>query len=131
LLEADYPFRQPDLYIVEPRELPLFRSSKTLRDLGTSHDFHVNASSATEGVKVCFTNNWEASHTCVKVFMKLALFLEAYDEHLRCGKTIAELLYEIEARDTSGPFYRRLLESGVAQNPLGTSPRLRRGAIQV
>jgi len=115
LLSSDYPYRQPDLYVVEPKELRMYQSSTTLRDLGSSHDYHLYRDDSAEGVKVCFTDYWDASLNCVKVFMKLALWLEAYVGHLQTGKTIAVLIEELEKGNLSTSFLLRSLQAAGGQ----------------
>jgi hypothetical protein len=61
-----------------------------LHEYGMSHSFHIYKHAPQ--VRICYTQFWNASTACVKVIAKLALWLLAYEEYLRSGRTIADLL---------------------------------------
>jgi len=106
VLTPDYPHCAPELYVVEPRPLRMYRSTETLGSNGSSGEFYILGSSE-EGCRICFANNWDSSWSCVKVFMKFALWVEAYDEYLKTGKTVAELVTELQRGDAGAQMLKR------------------------
>lgn len=90
-LPRDFPFDKPDLFVVSPRTLPMYRHSGTINSLGTSHDYHVHANGA-GCVKICHTRSWDASITCLKILLKAHCWCAAYEQHLRTGLPIKDFL---------------------------------------
>jgi len=90
-LPPNYPFEEPDVYIVSPRTLWKYRHQGTINDAGLSHGFHT-APSCNGYVRICHTKYWSASDTCLRVLIKVALWLEAYEGHRRTGRRIADYL---------------------------------------
>jgi len=91
-LPPNYPDEEPALYVVNPHTLWMFGNHGTINAMGTSHAFHVYDNGPDSCVKICHTIDWEPSMTCVKVLQKLHLWLEAYESHLRTGRSIDECL---------------------------------------
>ena len=93
-LSMRYPDKMPDLYITSPITLYSFTLSKTINEMGLSHAFHTSGNGPDGCVKICHFSpaNWDASKTCVGVFFKGILWIEAYEHHLSTGKTIADIL---------------------------------------
>ncbi len=90
-ISTEFPYDEPDLYVVSPRTLCRYGNRGSINDLGTSHAFHVY-SNGRGWVKICHSSDWEASMTCLKVIIKGHLWLEAYLSHLRTGRDIADFL---------------------------------------
>jgi hypothetical protein len=91
-LPTDYPHQRPELCVLNPRTLPLREPRVSLNRMGLSHAYHTNGTDAHGNVHICYTQNWKASMTCVFVLKKLALWLEAYEEHLCTGEIIDAIL---------------------------------------
>lgn len=96
VLPPGFPCQQPDLYVIEPCPLRSRVSGKFLYEFGTSHAFHIYKHEPQ--VKICYTQFWDASTACVKVLVKLVLWLLAYEQYLNSGRTIADLLSEENGR---------------------------------
>jgi len=91
-LTADYPDQAPRLYITSP--FPLFTHQGTdLADIGTSHKMHTYEP-RNGYVQMCLfrSESWSADYTIFKCLKKARIWLEAYDEHLRCGIDMCDLL---------------------------------------
>ena len=95
-----YPDSKPSLYVTNPVTLRKFRNRGNVNSEGVSHDFHTSGSGPGGCVAICHfdSDHWDASKTCVGVFMKGILWLEAYDSHLATGETIADILDEWKRR---------------------------------
>lgn len=102
-LSSCYPDEIPSLYVIDPPVLRM-RNGGTINALGSSHDFHTNQNGPHGVVNICHfhKNRWDASKTCIGVFYKGILWLEAYDIHLTVGKPIAELIDNIKRRQANG-----------------------------
>lgn len=98
VLLPEYPCRKPELYVIDPRPLVMHDGTTDIASLGSSHAYHTHANGPDGSVQICHTGIWDASQTCIRVLTKLALWLRAYEEHLRCGETINTILcrWEIE-----------------------------------
>jgi hypothetical protein len=96
VLSSDFPFRSPELLVVEPQSLAMREPGTTLKALGLSHAFHLSHNGSAQGVSICHTGQWDASHTCVNVLSKLILWLEAYETYLQTGKDIAHVLEDLK-----------------------------------
>ena len=90
LLPSDYPYEEPDLLV--DHTLWLKDRSQTINSMGISHNYHVLGSDESDSVRICHTEDWNASLTCLKVALKGILWLEAYEAHLRTGQPIADFL---------------------------------------
>lgn len=89
-----YPDNVPSLYVTSPQMLRSFGGGATINSQGTSHAYHTMSNGTDGCVKICHfdPSNWDASKTCVAVFMKGILWLEAYEMHLKTGEDIATIL---------------------------------------
>jgi hypothetical protein len=95
-----YPDEKPQLYVSSPVTLYKYNSLKTINSLGVTHDFHTLSTGLDGCVQICHggSGSWSASKTCVGVFMKGILWLEAYETHLITGKSIATILTNWQRR---------------------------------
>jgi hypothetical protein len=91
-LSPSFPYEQPDRYIISPHTLWMHGNRGTINALGTSGAFHVLDNGPDGPVRICHTLNWDASITCVKLLVKCALWLEAYEAHLRNGDDLDHYL---------------------------------------
>jgi hypothetical protein len=64
----------------------------TINSLGTSHDWHIYGNGADNPVKICFTNDWDSSCTCVLAVQRSRIWVAAYETHLITGETIAQII---------------------------------------
>ena len=104
-----YPDEMPKLYIVSP--LLLLKSFsdfqtivslgtpygiQTINSMGTTHAFHTLENGPGGCIQICHFKSalWDASKTCIAVFMKGILWLEAYEVHLNTGMDISTVLNE-------------------------------------
>ncbi|MGV7223638.1 MAG: hypothetical protein ACQ9MH_19185 [Nitrospinales bacterium] len=89
-----YPDNVPSLFVTSPHTLRSYRGRATINSQGTSHAYHTMSNGTDGCVKICHFDSamWDASKTCVAVFMKGILWLEAYEMHLRTGEDIATIL---------------------------------------
>ncbi len=88
----EYPHQQPGLYVTEPQTLWKHGGQEAINAMGTSHAFHTHSSDRGSSVKICYTSEWDASMTLVWVFLRGILWCEAFDQHLRTGRDLAEFL---------------------------------------
>jgi hypothetical protein len=89
-----YPDEMPSLFVVSPLTLPKYGGLGTINNEGASHKFHTQKNGPGGCVQICHfkPETWDASQTCVGVFAKGQLWLEAYEVHLCTGLSIAEIL---------------------------------------
>lgn len=93
-LSSNHPHSKPFLFVESPKTLWLYKCKGTINKLGTSHDYHVYDNRSDGRVKICYTDNWNASWTCVKALHRGEIWIAAYEVHLLTGKTIAEIIDE-------------------------------------
>jgi hypothetical protein len=94
IIPAWYPDEMPLLFVTSPLTLHKFGGRGTINNEGVSHDFHTQENGPGGCVQICHfkSESWDASQTCVGIFQKGQLWLEAYDVHLCTGLSIAEIL---------------------------------------
>ncbi len=90
-LPDQYPYEKPNLYLTSPITLWGFGHSYTINAEEMSHTFHTGLNGPNGCVQICHTGYWTSSNTIVGVLIKGFLWCEAYDIHLRTGKTIAQV----------------------------------------
>lgn len=92
-IPTHYPDQKPLLYVISPVTLYQYKNLNTVNSVGLSHSFHTLSNGPNGCVQICHSNNssWNASKTCVGVFMKGILWLEAYETHLTTGESIANI----------------------------------------
>ena len=90
-----YPDQMPPLYVTAPNVLRRYGGG-TINETEGSHDFHTVHRGPHGCVSICHHkgSNWDASHTCLGIFTKGILWVEAYASHLVTGRTIAVILDE-------------------------------------
>ncbi|KPL24985.1 MAG: hypothetical protein AMJ75_02290 [Phycisphaerae bacterium SM1_79] len=87
--------REPSLFVESPKTLWLHNYKGTINALGTSYHYHVHRNAEPNGyVKICYTDDWNASCTCVLALHRAKIWIAAYEVHLLVGKTIAEIINE-------------------------------------
>jgi hypothetical protein len=100
LIPTLYPDEMPKLYVTSPTALWQHGFRRMVNIEGTSHDFHTLENGPGGCVQICHfkTALWDASRTCVGVFAKGLLWLEAYEVHLRTGRSITDTLSQWKRR---------------------------------
>jgi hypothetical protein len=91
-LSLKYPHEEPGLFIQSPRILPMFQGDGVLNYRKTSHTWHIHENKNDDRVKVCYTWGWDASMNCVLVLLRAVIWIDAYENHLNTGETIAEYI---------------------------------------
>jgi len=88
-----YPNEMPTLCVVSPTIL-WKQKGGSINSEGVTHAFHTLKNGPGGCVQICHSKRerWEASMTCIGVFTRGVLWLEAYDVHLLTGKDIADIL---------------------------------------
>lgn len=91
-IPAQYPEQAPDICIVAPSSLYTY-TGKKLQDMGCSHEMHT-FTPENGYVKMCLfrTEYWSAEYTLTSCLRKARIWLEAYDEHLKSGKKMCDIL---------------------------------------
>jgi hypothetical protein len=84
----DLPYSVPDVVIIFPSPINDFHG-RNLATIGASANMHL-LSSVNGYPRICTyrTINWNANITFYKVLMKIRLWLEALDGHLKTGNNI-------------------------------------------
>jgi len=87
-----YPDEMPELYVTSPINLRSHYSWKTINQNGIAYSTHTLSNGPNGCVQICHFKSelWDASQTCVGVFIKGILWLEAYENHLLTGSDIAD-----------------------------------------
>jgi len=99
ILGNNYPCDMPALFVNSPLILFQRNSSRTINELGSSHNFHTLPNGPRGCVQICHTKPelWSPSMTCVAVLMKAIVWLEAYDAYLQTGQAFNDFLYDDES----------------------------------
>jgi molybdopterin/thiamine biosynthesis adenylyltransferase len=89
-LPSGYPIQRPPLYLTEPRPL-LMADGSRISALGVSHAMHTLAPLG-DMVQICHWRDprWHAGIVLQKVFLKGLLWIEAYEQHLATGQSLAD-----------------------------------------
>ena len=92
-IPAYYPTQRPPLYIARPRVLGRY-GGRTVNELGVSHDMHTLGNGPNGEVQICHwrDDRWHPGLTLNKVMLKGLIWLEAYEQHLATGQTIASFV---------------------------------------
>lgn len=89
-LESDYPNSLPEVYLVYPLPLRKFDGSEIN---GASHFMHTLSNDGNK-IQICHfkRENWNPNQSLFKILIKVRIWLEAYEGHLRTGKNIDDYL---------------------------------------
>lgn len=95
-----YPDEMPQLYVTSPNKLYTYNGYETINAEGISHKFHTLPNGPKGCVQICHfkPETWDASQTCIGVFLKGMLWVQAYEIHLVTGKSIADIIDEWKRR---------------------------------
>lgn len=88
-----YPFERPPLYVTEPYPLRMFDGT-LVSSLGVSHAMHTLTPHAAGWPQICHWRDarWHSNILLQKVFLKALLWLEAYEQHLATGRSLADFV---------------------------------------
>jgi hypothetical protein len=92
-IPSQYPFQRPPLYVTDPDPLRLFNGSP-VSSLGVSHAMHTLTPHAAGWPQICHWRDarWHSSILLQKVFLKAHIWLEAYEQHLATGRSLADFV---------------------------------------
>jgi hypothetical protein len=92
-IPSGYPTERPPLYIIDPNPLRT-RDGTPIASLGVSHAMHALTPHASGYVQICHwrDNRWHAGIVLQKVFLKAHLWIEAYEQHLATGRSLADFV---------------------------------------
>lgn len=98
-LPRGYPDECPSTYVVSPSPL-LDHRGKPVVKWGDSHMGHTWKSDRRGWVKLCTFRpaNWDASNSLVQIARKSLLWIVAYEQHVRQGTQIDDLLQTMRER---------------------------------
>ena len=92
-IPSGFPCQRPPMYLTHP--YPLYTADgRRLSSLGTSHQMHTLTPSSSGWVQVCHwrDDRWHAGILLQKVFLKGLLWIEAYEQHVRTGRPLADFV---------------------------------------
>jgi len=93
-LTPNYPWEKPHLYVIKPKILSMHNGG-TINECRASHRYHMLGCDGPDGcVEICFVKAWETSMTINGVLCKGELWIKAYCEHLRTGRTIDSVIQD-------------------------------------
>jgi hypothetical protein len=93
ILPTGYPNSRPSMYLTDPIPLLAYDGSR-VTSAGVSHNMHTLAPSPQGHVQLCHwrDNRWHGQILLYKVFLKGLLWIEAYEQHLSTGRSIADFV---------------------------------------
>ena len=91
MLPKEFPYGPPKMFIVSPRVL-YTADGKSLMSLGVSHSFHTVSDVPGDYIQISYTDYCDASCTCGAVIIKGIFWIKGYEEHLRTGESIDDIL---------------------------------------
>ena len=89
VLPKGFPDVRPYLFVWSPVTLPRYGGG-TVNELGSTGRFHTLGNGEGGRVQICHSRTWDCSVTCVQVWLKGTVWLEAYHQHLSTGKPVAD-----------------------------------------
>lgn len=91
-IPSNYPYERPPMYVTEPLPL-LMADGSRVTALGVSHQMHT-LSPSNGMVQICHwrDNRWHSGILLQKIFLKGLIWIEAYEQHLATGRSLAEFV---------------------------------------
>ncbi len=92
-IPSGFPTARPPLYITKPS--PLLRADGSrISDSGVSHAMHTLSPHENGWVQICHWRDarWHAGIVLQKVFLKAHVWIEAYEQHLATGHSLADFV---------------------------------------
>ena len=92
-IPSGFPTQRPPLYITEPNPL-LMKDGTRISSLGVSHAMHTLTPHENGWVQICHWRDarWHAGIVLQKVFLKAHLWIEAYEQHVITGNSLADFV---------------------------------------
>lgn len=91
-----FPYGRPPLYVWSPNPLPAYGGGtiNSYGASGTSHAMHTLSNGPNGEVQICHWRDerWHSGITLNKVLLKGIVWLEAYEQHLMTGRSIADFV---------------------------------------
>ena len=97
-LYPDHPYEMPRLYVHDPYPLCTY-DGRPVPDC--SHEFHTGSRNDAREIEICHCNedDWTPDRLCVGALSKGEIWIEAYEQYLKTGESIAEFFRrELERR---------------------------------
>ena len=69
-LSESFPDSEPGLFVESPQRLLMYDGAETINSLGASHSYHVHKNRKNGFVKICHTDDWDPSCTCVMALLR-------------------------------------------------------------
>lgn len=88
ILLNSFPYNVPKVYITYPDDLKTY-DGRNIVDVGASHSMHLLQPMGNMP-QVCHfkSDHWHSQRTIYNVSLKLRVWMEAYESHLRTGQTL-------------------------------------------
>ena len=89
-LSEIYPIEMPNAFIVYPKGLTNFKGKRLP---AFCHEMHILENDS-KGVQICHfvPGNWNPNQSLYKVVLKVKIWIESYEGHLKNGKSINDYL---------------------------------------
>ena len=97
-IPSGYPYARPPMYVTSPDPL-LMRDGKPVASLGVSHQMHTLAPWGS-WPQVCHWRDtrWHSGILLQKVFLKGLIWIEAYEQHVATGCSVADFVSTMAER---------------------------------
>jgi ubiquitin-protein ligase len=98
-IPSSFPYQRPAMYLTDP--FPLFMADgHTVSSLGVSHHMHTLAPSSSGWVQICHWRDarWHSGIFLQKVLLKGLIWIEAYEQHLATGRSVADFVATMAER---------------------------------
>jgi hypothetical protein len=92
-IPSGFPTQRPPLYVTDPHPL-LTADGTSISRLGVSHAMHTLTPHENGWVQICHwrDSRWHSGILLQKVFLKAHIWIEAYEQHLATGRTLADFV---------------------------------------
>ena len=91
VLAQEHPYAAPKLFLALPKVL-YTADGKSINSLGCSHRFHTESNGPGSCIQISYPMTWKPCCTCVKAIIGGIAWINAYERHLRTGKTIEDVV---------------------------------------
>ena len=92
-IPSGFPTQRPPLYVTDPNPL-LMADGTAMSRLGLSHQMHTLTPHDNGWVQICHwrDSRWHSGIVLQKVFLKAHIWIEAYEQHLATGRSLADFV---------------------------------------
>ena len=88
VLDPEHPFAAPRLFLASPKVL-YTADGRSVNSLGCSYRFHTESNGPGGSIRIAYTDEWDASNTCVAALIKGIVWIEGYEKHRLTGRDYA------------------------------------------